>query len=318
MGIIANYILNGPSLESSTGLTTAAGGPAADGFYSDGVTVRQLQNGVFVTSKVPCDCTTACSTTPIIRNTGAQSVDVYTFSLGSNSGVSRIRFSPGDTPDGIKITEGTSGNTPKWAGTVTPYIYDVPGNPIDPIFLGNSANTFFPPYSFSNIPEQTFFGGTYTSTGNDFDITVPAANVKLSTNSNPGDLVSIISATANTELTIEAFRLDPNNGSGYTLRVECPYVIPDTYRFLSSSVFASAVDCNGTPIFAIANYLVSIRTPQVAQIQSGDYLFLDNLGTSFMADGYYLIQGPGSGTQKYTIQLERGIVISSFACPPPP
>ena len=315
MASIANYILNGPSLEASTGLTTAAGGPAPDGFYSDGVTVRQLQNGVFVTSKVPCDCTTTCSTSPITRLPGAQSVDVYTFSLGSSSGVSRIRFSPGSTPDGIKITEGTSGNTPKWGGTVTPYIYAVPGNPIDPIFLGNSANSFFPPYSFSNIPEQTFFGGTYTTTGNDFDITVPAANVKLSTNSNPGDLVSIISATANTELTIEAFRLDPNNLSGYTLIVECPYVIPDTYRFLSSSVSTTTQGCGSTPIFPIANYLVSIRTPQVAEIQVGDYLFLDNLGTSFMADGYYLIKGPGSSTQEYSVRLESGIVISSFACP---
>lgn len=315
MGTIANYILNGPTLETSTGLTTSAGGSAPDGFYSDGVTVRQLQNGVFVTSKVDCDCTTACSTSPIIRGSGAQSVDVYTFGLGSNSGVSRIRFSPGNTPDGIKITEGTSSNTPKWAGTVTPYIYAVPGNPIDPIFLGNSANNFFPPYSFSNIPEQTFFGGTYTSTGNDFDITVPAANVKLSTSTTPGELVSIISATANTELTIEAFRLDPSNLSGYTLRVECPYVIPDTYRFLSSSVQASPWACGGTPIFPDANYLVSIRTPQVAQIQAGDYLFLDNLGTSFMADGYYLIQGPGTSTQEYTVQLESGIVVSSFACP---
>lgn len=315
MGTIANYILNGPTLETSTGLTTSAGGSAPDGFYSDGVTVRQLQNGVFVTSKVACDCTTACSTSPIIRGSGAQSVDVYTFSLGSNSGVSRIRFSPGNTPDGIKITEGTSSNTPKWAGTVTPYIYAVPGNPIDPIFLGNSANNFFPPYSFSNIPEQTFFGGTYTSTGNDFDITVPTANVKLSASTNPGELVSIISATANTELTIEAFRLDPSNLSGYTLRVECPYVIPDTYRFLSSSVQASPWACGGTPFFPDANYLVSIRTPQVAQIQAGDYLFLDNLGTSFMADGYYLIQGPGTSTQEYTVQLESGIVVSSFACP---
>ena len=51
MGNIANYILNGPSLESSTGLTTAAGGPAPDGFYSDGVTVRQLQNGCLLQAK---------------------------------------------------------------------------------------------------------------------------------------------------------------------------------------------------------------------------------------------------------------------------
>lgn len=313
MGNISNYILNGPSLESSTALTTAAGGPAPDGFYSDGVTVRQLQNGVFVTSKVPCDCTTACSNTTITRGIGATSVDVYNFSLGGSSGVTRIRFAPGSTPDGIKITEGTSGNAPKWAGTVTPYIYAVPGNVIDPIFLGNTANTIFPPYSYNNIPEQTYFGGTYTATGNDFDITVPTANVKLSTNANPGELVSIISATSNTELTIEAFRL--SNLSGYDLTVECPYVIPDTYRFLSSSVSATTQGCGSTPVFPIANYLVSIRTPQVAQIQSGDYLFLDNLGTSFMADGYYLIKGPGSSTQEYSVQLESGIVISSFACP---
>tara|TARA_R110002167_G_scaffold23741_2_gene84198 strand:+ start:22311 stop:23264 length:954 start_codon:yes stop_codon:yes gene_type:complete len=317
MGTTANYILNGPTLATSSTATLPppSGGTAPDGYYSDGTIVRQLLGGVFVDNQ-DCDCTTACSNTVITRSPGVTASDYVDFSTGASVGAIIIRFTPGNIPVGVGLSMGnTSYNT--WSSSVDGEHTRIAAGPF---YLGNSANDFglVSNSPWNGIIDRTYYDGTFTATGNESDISVITQQLSLTASSNPGELVAVIGKDIAAPSTVNVGLTCLNNTTGYTIAVECPYVIPDTYRFLSSSVQATPWSCGGTPIFPAANYLVSLSNPQTPTPQVGDFLFSNNLATSSMADGYYLINGPAGSSDQYTIALSNGVITSRFACPPPP
>lgn len=315
MGTTANYILNGPTLATSSTATIPppSGGTAPDGYYSDGTIVRQLLGGVFVDSQ-DCDCTTACANNPITRPVGVQSTDYIDISTGPNAGVVIVKFNPSSAPVGITSAMGNTG-------------YNTWSSPADgehtriatgPFFLGDLSSGFSPVGSWPGVEERDYYNGVFTITGSEVNYVFTSNNVSLTAGASAGTLVQVIPKPISGQsiVTLGVTCLTTTSTS-YQVSVECAAPIPDTNRFLISQVYATPPACGATPILPDSVYLVSVQSTPLTTPTRFDYLFSDNTGTSYPADGSYLMNSTTTTpVVQYVITLSNGIITNNVtACP---
>jgi len=314
MGTTASYILNGPTLATSSTATLPppSGGTAPDGYYSDGTIVRQLLGGVFVDSQ-DCDCTTACANNPITRPVGVQSTDYIDISTGPNAGVVIVKFNPSSAPVGITSAMGNTG-------------YNTWSSPADgehtriatgPFFLGDLSSGFSPVGSWPGVEERGYYNGVFTLTGSEVNYVFTSNNVSLTAGTSAGTLVQVIPKPISGQSIVSLGITCLNTTStSYQVSVECAAPIPDTNRFLISQVYVTPPACGVTPILPDSVYLVSVQNTPSTTPSRYDYLFLDNTGTSYPADGSYLMNSTTVPVVQYVITLSNGIITNNvITCP---
>ena len=314
MGTISNYILDGATVAQSTGVQNPNGTPAADGWYKDSSGVRYLTNGTFSSGgAVPCDCAEDCGNTIITRPTGTVSTDFFDFNTGQGAGVVVVRFTPSAVPVGIQVATSLPGVLPNiWSSTVSPYQRERIA--AGPFFLGNTANDFGLVASspWTNIVEREYYNGSYTNTGNLANYFV--ANGSLNLGATPGTLVLPISKPTSGEMNVSIAVTSLDTACSYTLQTVCPELILEASRFLSTD---EGKNCNTAAVYPLPTYLISIQNPpQLAVPNAGDFLFTDNLATSYRADGQYVIHPALTPGTRYVVNIVNGVIITAGSCPP--
>ena len=99
MATSSTYYLNAPSLGSATSVFTNADLTvlAADGFYSDGVIVREQISGLLVAQQTCPACATPCGGS--ISASGQQGIYYLNIDLGTDIGAVVVTFNPASVPD---------------------------------------------------------------------------------------------------------------------------------------------------------------------------------------------------------------------------
>ena len=307
MGLISEYILDGATLETSTSCSYSNGTPAPDGWYSNGLTHRYLTGGFFYSPAVDCDCTTAC---PISINRAlVSSTDYYQFSTGPDAGVVQIKLTiPSALPPvGVQVNSTTGVFTNRWSSPSGGHIRVASG----PLFLGDSNNETAGLVANSpwTTPERTYYDGTWTDVGSDVTNYLGTANLSLS-NSNPGTLILPVSKAAAglAVVTVGTTMVTTGSALAYTLECTCAAVLPESDRWLSTS---EGQNCANAAVFPLASYLLSVQDPPSLNPNVGDFLFTDNIGSDYRADGNYVIK---KGTVKWQIALQDGIITFAILC----
>ena len=317
MGTISNYILDGETVATSSTVLNPNGTPAATGWYKDSSGVRYATNGYFLSGPaVDCDCTETCSDpsgtpTTITRPTGTVSTDYYEFTTGQNTGVSIVRFTPNNVPVGIQVGMSAPGTLPNtWGSTVTPYEHTAIAS--GPLFLGNSANDFglVAGSPWTNIVDREYYDGTWSNTGNVNSYYITSASLSLG--ANPGTLALPVSKSTTGSMSIYIAVTSLDTSCTYSLSVTCPQVIPDLYRYLSTS---EGFNCNTAVLFPLPTYLLSPHTAATTP-SAGDFLFSDNLAQNPKPDGQYVMHITGSTATKYIVNVSNGVITSVTTCPP--
>lgn len=317
MGTISNYILDGETVALSTTVLNTDGTPAATGWYKDSSGVRYATNGYFLSGPaVDCDCSETCSDpsgapTTITRPAGTVSTDYYEFTTGQNTGVAIVRFTPNNVPVGIQVTTSVPGSLPNsWGTTVSPYEHTRVA--AGPLFLGNSANDFglVSNSPWTNIVDREYYDGVWSNTGNINAYLV--TNSSLSLGANPGTLVLPVSKSTTGSMSIYIAVTSLNVSCSYSLSVTCPQIIPDIYRYLSTS---EGFNCNTAVLFPLPTYLLSPYTASTTP-SAGSFLFSDNLAQNPWPDGQYVMHITGSTATKYIVNVTNGVITSSTTCPP--
>ena len=319
MGTISNYILDGETVALSTTVLNPNGTPAATGWYKDSSGVRYATNGFFSSGPaVDCDCSETCSDpsgapTTITRPTGTVSTDYYEFTTGQDTGVALVRFTPNNVPVGIQVSSSSPGVLPNtWGNPVSPYEHTRVG--AGPFFLGNSANDFglLAGSPWTNIVDREYYDGIWSNTGNFSAYLITTASLSLG--ANPGTLVLPVSKSTTGSMSIYIAVTSLDTSCTYSLSVTCPQVIPEAYRYLSTS---EGFNCNDSVVFPLPTYLLA-PSSGVTTPSQGDFLFSDNLGQNPKPDGQYVMHRSTvlPSVQKYVVNVTNGVITNTFLCIP--
>lgn len=307
------YFLNGTSLADSTAIYDNSGLTelAPDGWYSNGVIIRQQVSGVLQPAQLCPSCATPCD-----GATGSASGDgVYkmTIDVGSSVGAIIVYFTPTDAPSGLKAEfdgvtyNSVSSQNAGWLGTVPAGM---------PIFLGNSSNQ-------SSCPSSSIIGGPFTLAeyvwdGSSFVATGPTENVTViapqdrTTAISPNVCVMVIPKPNATPSTIEVTSYGVCTQSDFTMTVSCPAILK---KFKGSQMVESVEDPGiicARPVDQ--NYYVVGVTGTYPYIGLHDFVFLDFYGINALPDGYYKTNSLTSPFD--VIQVANGVVINILdLCP---
>ena len=100
----------------------------------------------------------------------------------------------------------------------------------------------------------------------------------------------------------------------YTLQTVCPELILEASRFLSTD---EGKNCTTAAVYPLPTYLISIQNPPELSVpNAGDFLFTDNLATSYRADGQYVIHPAATPGTRYVVNIVNGVIITAGSCPP--
>lgn len=277
---------------------------APDGYYSNGVSVRQ-QVACKLLPAVPCgSCLPPCGT-PFVGQ-GARGIYRAQFDTGNTIGAIAIRFNPQFIPDGIRVVLGTTIYNKVSSPTSAPAIIGRAATGTNYTITGNLGDAgCFPtgPFTYNTfnivngvtVPDGT---ESYTIDPADIFLTLPS----------PGFVTLVVPKTSlsQTVLTIEA--LGPCANTAWNIVVPCPVVLT---RYLRSSRATSSSAACALP--ANQNYyFVSVQTPvNNAVIGIGDFAFTDSSGLNALADGFYRVNNAGTFEG---IEVLRGCVVARFDC----
>lgn len=313
MATTASYYLNAPSLGSATsvfsneGLTTLA----ADGFYSNGVIVREQVGGVLLPQQTCPTCATPCGTT--INASGSQGVyllDLDTGTTVSDVGAVIVRFDPYGVPDGIK---GTLGGT----------VYNKLVSSVDGLHQSSNAGALT--YvgqtgsdcgiSGTTYPALTVFsydGTAFVATGGTQSVTVAPGDVSLGSSA-PGSCLMVVPKLTPSPSIINFEIVGPCAGTAWTMSVACPVLLTG----FSSSIMAasSTAVCELTETTTYYNASLA-NTPGTVGLY--DLVFADAYGSTPLAAGYYLATGSITGGNNWFQVDANGVVIALGTCTAPP
>lgn len=325
MASFGTYYLNGPSLTSATAayddaaLTT----PAADGFYSDGVTIREMVSGVFTDVISSCaPCAANCTSTPINVVEGKAFLEMNQ-NLGSTSFdvgaiVIEITFNGNAIPLGFYFEyDGVQYN---YVSSSAFGLLQGPVGPNQVIYIGNSAFDCGITAAFQNLPKYEYnpVTNTFDSTSSTIAVIAYAPQLQL-TAGNPGKCVLVIpKPNASPSILYFQGRLlcNPNN---FNITVKCPAKLPS---FSSTSVYAISGDtCLAT---ADQTYYVADVGGTVSsggKLGLYDLVYYDFNGITPLADGFYRsprvppTAPPPFGTPRQWFEVQDGVIVSFGTCP---
>jgi hypothetical protein len=313
MATSASYYLNAPSLGSATavftneGLTTLA----ADGFYSNGVIVREQVSGVLLPQQSCPSCATPCGET--INASGGQGVyllDLDTGSTVGDVGAVIVRFDPYGVPDGIRATLGAN-------------VYNKLTSPVDGLHQSSTSGNFtyvgqtsgdcgISGTTYSALAEFSYNGTAFVATGDTQSITVNAVDVSLGVSA-PGSTMMVIPKLTASPSIINFEVVGPCSGTAWQMSVACPELLTG----FSSSVMAatSTAVCELTE--TVTYYNASLAdTPGTVGLY--DFVYADAYGATPLTAGYYLASGSITGGNDWFQVNSAGVVIALGVCSAPP
>lgn len=305
MATSSTFFLNGPSLGSATAvfLNDNLSTCAPDGFYSDGVIVREQVGCVLLPQQTCPSCAVPCGST--INASGNQGVYLVNLDTGNSIGAVIVRFDPYSFPDGIKAT---------FNGVV----YNKLTSPIDGLhqssntsnltFIGNTnddcgiSGTTYPA-----LQEFLYNGTAFAATGLTQSISVAPGDVSLSTQ-DPGSCMMVIPKTSASPSIINFAMVGPCLGTAFAITISCPVLLTG---FSSSSVFgSSALACAAGETQTYYNASLD-NTPGIVDVF--DFVYSDNLGSIPLANGFYNATGSIAGGANW-FQVVSGVVVAVGNC----
>jgi hypothetical protein len=311
MATSASYYLNAPSLGSATavftneGLTTLA----ADGFYSNGVIVREQVGGVLLPQQNCPTCATPCGET--INASGGQGIyllDLDTGSTGGDVGAIIVRFDPYGVPDGIRATLGAN-------------VYNKLTSPVDGLHQSSTSGNFtyvgqtssdcgISGTTYPALAEFSYNGTAFVATGDTQSITVNAGDVSLGASA-PGSTMMVIPKLTASPSIINFEVVGPCSGTAWQMSVACPELLTG----FSSSVMAatSTAVCELTETVTYYNASLA-NTPGTVGLY--DFVYADAYGATPLTAGYYLASGSITGSNDWFQVNSSGVVIALGVCIP--
>lgn len=303
MAISSTYYLNGPSLGSATAVFTNAALTvcAADGFYSDGVIVREQVSCVLVPQQTCPSCSIVCGGT--ISASGNQGVYYLNVNLGAPTGAVIVEFEPLSVPDGISalfnsvIYNGLSSPTDGWLqGTASLPTY-VGDTTFDCGIVAGS------PYT---LDEFQYNGTTFGALGTTENVSVAAGQMQL-TASAPGNCIMVIPKTASSPSILNLTFIGPCSGTVFNVSVLCPAALTS---FSSSTInVSSAAACSAT---INQTYYVAHVNGAGGTLGLYDLVFSDVNGQFKLNAGYY--QTNDAGTNEWFQVDANGVIIAFGDC----
>ena len=313
MATSSSYYLNAPSLGSATAVfTDAALSVCADnGFYSDGIIVREQVDCVLLPQETCAACATPCGTT--INASGGQGIyllDLETGTTVSDVGAVIVRFEPYGVPDGIRATLGAN-------------VYNKLTSPVDGLhqssnagaltFVGQtSADCGISGTTYPTLAEFEYNGTAFVATGDTQSVTVAAGDVSLGASA-PGNTMMVIPKLTPSPSIINFEVVGPCSGTAWQMSVACPELLIG----FSSSVNAVSSVAACALYETVTYYNASLAgTPGTVGLY--DFVYADAYGSTPLTAGYYYAAGSITGSNDWFQVSSAGVVVALGVCVSPP
>lgn len=313
MATSSSYYLNAPSLGSATAVFTDAALSvcAANGFYSDGVIVREQVDCVLLPQQTCPACATPCGTT--INASGAQGIyllDLETGTTVSDVGAVIVRFNPQAVPDGIRATLGAN-------------VYNKLTSPVDGIHQSSNAGAFtfvgatssdcgISGTTYPTLAEFEYNGTAFVATGNTQSVTVAAGDVSLGASA-PGNTMMVIPKLTPSPSIINFEVVGPCSGTVWSMSVACPILLTGFSSSVMAATSAAACELSETTTYYNASLA---NTPGTVGLY--DFVFADAYGNSPLSAGFYYAAGSITGGNDWFEVDANGVVIALGVCVVPP
>ncbi|QGH72903.1 MAG: hypothetical protein [Podoviridae sp. ctrTa16] len=307
MATSQTYYLNGASLGSSTSIfinpeLTILG---ADGFYSDGVIVREQSGGILLPQQ-PCpSCATQCGES-VITSFDSNGVYMLPIDAGSSVGAIIIRFNPFSIPIGIQAVF----NSITYNKLVSATYGVLEGSPGLLTYVGNTANDCgLVAGSPHTLDDFVFNGTSFVPQATQSIVSITAPEVQT-TVASPGECVMIIPKTTASPSAVDVTIAAACASAVFNVKIECP-------------AFLSSFEISEANVDAPAACLSSVSTDAYVAFINGsgtvfglyDCIFSDATGEFPLPDGYYktnLISVPPGYDW---MRLQNGVIIEFGNCP---
>lgn len=299
-----DYRLDGPTLALSTTITgpLPSASTAPDGYYSDGVIVRQLTGGVLLPAE-PCDeCLLACGQPLYVINASTNAHLVVGFDMGVQNGAVIVTIETDGRPIGALMTMGSL-SSGIFSSTGQGRLLGNDENA--EVYVGDSGDACTPSGTYSPLTISEYRAGSMIDIGTESK-TVDALQLDLTAGS-PGTLVGVMSKGNNnhTKITVDLYALcTPTQVS---VKVSCPTLLPSFIRSASSPSGAEACVLQAN----LSGYYVHV-SGSGGQLAVNDFVFSDPSGASPLSDGFYLALGFGASYDY--IEVQDGVIVSTGLC----
>jgi hypothetical protein len=303
MATSSTYYLNAPSLGSATSVFTNADLTvlAADGFYSDGVIVREQISGLLVAQQTCPACAIPCGGS--ISASGQQGIYYLNIDLGTDIGAVVVTFNPASVPDGISALF----DSVVYNGVSSPSYGWLQGTAGLPTYVGATASdcgiVANSPYT---LDEFQYDGSTFIDLGTTTSVSVVAGQMQL-TAAGPGNCKMVIPKTAASPSVVDMTFIGPCFGTVFSIGVACPAPLTS---FASSTVNVdSATACSDT---IDQTYYVAHVNGAAGTLGLYDLVFSDANGEFKLGAGFY--QTTAAGANEWYQVDANGVIIAFGDC----
>ena len=339
MATLGTFCFDGVNFSSATSLYTDStlSTLANDGYYGQGLIVRQQLNGVLLNAQ-PCSaCLVPCGSGLSASIGNQNGVFDANIDLANDLGAVVIRcFMGGSIPDGIIATLNGVGYNRLTAadnhngvslvdGSNTQVDYAGIGNQGTslPTYVGNQNVDLLSnsPYdSAGSCPTQgtsptdfSLVSGTYVDQGTTQNVTVASNAIGYASDPNSPVFTMVVPKTSVTPTTLNLKIFAPLCGTAFNWEVDCPVALPS---FQASTPENAATCAAATQTYYFIQNATgtsvpySIRTNTVPEV--GNFVFSDANGSTYLGDAatikYFIIGGTTA------LGVRNGVVVSSTPC----
>jgi hypothetical protein len=312
------FFINGTSLSNSTAvfLDSEQLICAPDGYYSDGVTVRQQIGCSLVVAEILCPtCSGDC---PIAASSGLfQTRDlIYSVStnIGSQTGAILINFNTNNIVTGI-IVEFNGAYYNELSSPTYGYLA-APPNLVT--YIGRSDQACFcpelPTTGCTYVLEKRYWNGTaFVPIAGTEVVNITAPQLQL-TPTGSGSCVMVVPKTLAVTQTINVYAYKICYQNNFEIEISCAEPLP---TFQASNKFDSPSDPAYCGSGATTNtfYVAKVSNDNPAPfVDINDWVFQDENGENKLEDGYYLTFNIVGAYD--TIQVVNGVVVATtLECP---
>jgi len=339
MATLGTFCFDGVNFSSATSLYTDStlSTLANDGYYGQGLIVRQQLNGVLLNAQ-PCSaCLVPCGSGLSASIGNQNGVFDANIDLANDLGAVVIRcFMGGSVPDGIIATLNGVGYNRLTAadnhngvslvdGSNTQVDYAGIGNQGTslPTYVGNQNVDLLSnsPYdSAGSCPTQgtspanfSLVSGTYVDQGTTQNVTVASNAIGYASDPNSPVFTMVVPKTSVTPTVLNLKIFAPLCGTAFNWEVDCPIALPS---FQASTPENAATCAAATQTYYFIQNATgtsvpySIRTNTVPEV--GNFVFSDANGSTYLGDAatikYFIIGGTTA------LGVRNGVVVSSTPC----
>lgn len=312
------FYINGANLASSTAVFVDAALTikAFDGFYSDGVNVREQSGGILLTSSVCESCTSgvACdgATSASVVANGWFDANINLGNTATDIGAVVIYFYPDVTiPDGILATHNGNTYNRLTSDGNTGFPYGLNSGSGNPTYVGGTNNFTGSPYS--NVPEYELnTSGVYVDKGTTRTVEVTSGQ---NDTRGAGTFTMVVPKPSSNPETLNLQVYAPLNGTAFAWDVRCAAALPS---FSASAEQTTAACASATETFYFARNAVWNTGTQSFDVDTnvrpelGNFVYSDPNGQTPISNGlafkYYIMDN------NTYIRVQYGMVTQTGSC----